>query len=472
MGKVEELVKNSCRAAEAFRRIGQHDTDEIVRAVYLAAMTERVRLAKLAHQETGIGRWEHKVLKNVMAAQLVYEDIKNQRTAGIISEDRRQGLAEVAQPLGPILGFIPVTNPTSTTIFKCLIAMKTRNPLIFCTHQAARQSAAAAAEVCYAAALRAGAPEHCIQWVDKASPETVDELMSNPRLALILATGSNTLVHKAQTSGTPVIGVGPGNVPVYIGASADVPFAIENIIESKTFDNGAVCASEQAVVVKWDVADRVIEEFKRQKAYFLTPEQTEKVGRVAYDPGQGTMRATAVGQPVAKIAEQAGIGIPEETVLLIAVLEGVGPQYPLSAEILAPLLAFYIEEDFDAAIRRCSEITRYGGSGHTAVIYSNRDERVEYFSRVIDAGRILVNMPSTHGALGGIYNTLNPSFTLACGSGGHNITTDNITARHLLNIHRIARRRPNPRWTALSPTRMIDERIPAETLEAEFNKNY
>lgn len=472
MATVKELIQNSCRAAEGFRRLGQHDTDEIVRAVFLAAMSERIGLAKMAHEETGIGRWEHKAVKNGMAALLVYDDIKNQKTVGVISEDLRQGLAEVAQPLGPILGFIPIANPTSTVIFKSLISMKTRNSLILCPHQAARRSVAAAAEVCYRAALRAGAPEYCIQWLDKASPETLEDLMSSPRLALILATGSNSLVHKAQTSGTPVIGVGPGNVPVYIGTSADVPFAVRNIIESKTFDNGAVCASEQAVVVKWEEADRVIEEFKKQKAYFLNREETDKVSRVAYDPEQGTMRATVVGQSVQRIAQQAGLRIPMETVLLIAVLEGVGREYPLSAEILAPILAFYIEEDFDAGIRRCSEITRFGGAGHTAVIYSNQDERIEYFSRVIDAGRILVNMPSTQGALGGIYNTLSPSFTLGCGSGGHNITTDNISARHLLNIHRIARRRPNPRWMALRQDRLLEEAVPAKDIEAEFNKNF
>ena len=472
MPKAEEIIARAWQAADSFHNLGQANTDAIVRSVYLAALAERVRLAKLAHEETGIGVWQHKVIKNVIATQLVYEDIKSQKTMGVISEDPRSGIAEVAQPLGPILGLIPVTNPTSTTIFKCLISLKTRNALIICPHQAARRSIAAAAEVCYQAALRAGAPDDCIQWLDKVGPDTVAELMSNPRLALILATGTDTLVRKAHTSGTPVIGVGPGNVPVYIGVSADIPFAVKSIISSKTFDNGSVCASEQAVVVRWEAADRVVEEFKKEGAHFLTPEETEKVGRIAYDPDRASMTAIVVGQSALAIAQRAGIEVPPNTILLIAPLQGVGRNHPLSAEILAPILAFYIEDDFDDAIRRCSEITKFGGTGHTAVIYSNRDERIEYFSRVIEAGRILVNMPSTQGALGGIFNTLSPSFTLGCGTGGNNITTDNITARHLLNIHRIARRRPNPRWSSLDQKILVDEKVLPETIESEFNRNY
>jgi acetaldehyde dehydrogenase/alcohol dehydrogenase len=472
MSKAEDIVARAVQAADDFRSLGQKNTDTIVRAVYLAALAERVRLAKMAHEETGLGLWQHKVIKNFIATQLVYEDIKNQRTVGVIAQDPRSGVAELAQPLGPILGLIPVTNPTSTTIFKALISLKTRNALIVCPHQAARRSIAAAAEVCYQAALRAGAPDGCIQWLDKAGPETTAELMSNPQLALILATGTDSLVRKAHTSGTPVIGVGPGNVPVYIGISADIPFAVQNIIDSKTFDNGSVCASEQAVVVRWEVADRVIEEFKTQHAYFLTPPEVDMVGQFAYDGERGSMTAAVVGQSAAEIARRAGFEVPPETTILMASLKGVGPKYPLSAEILAPILAFYIVDDFDDAIQRCSEITRFGGTGHTAVIYSNRDERVEYFSRVINAGRILVNMPSTQGALGGIYNTLSPSFTLGCGTGGNNITTDNITARHLLNIHRIARRRPNPRWASLDIPQLLNERTSPETIESEFNRNF
>jgi acetaldehyde dehydrogenase/alcohol dehydrogenase len=472
MSRAEEIMERACRAAAAFRAFEQKETDAIVRAIYVAALTERVRLAELAYRETGIGVLQHKVVKNTIAAQLVYADIKNQKTIGVISEDSNSGIVEVAHPLGPILGFIPVTNPTSTMIFKALISVKTRNALIISPHQAARRSISAAAEVCYQAALQAGAPSDCIQWLDKPTPETVTELMSNPRLALILATGTDTLVRKAHTSGTPVIGVGPGNVPVYIGETADIPFAVRSIIESKTFDNGSVCASEQAIVVKRAVARFVKEEFEKQHGYFMTTEQVDKVGRIAFDRERGAMAPAVVGQSVQKIAQMAGIDIPADTILLIAPLSGVGRDHPLSAEILAPILAFYVENYFDDAIQRCSEITRYGGTGHTAVIYSNTDERIKYFSQVIDAGRILVNMPSTQGAIGGIYNTLSPSFTLACGTGGHNITTDNITARHLLNIHRITRRRPNPRWMSLQTSLFMNEEIPGELMDFEFNRNF
>jgi acetaldehyde dehydrogenase/alcohol dehydrogenase len=296
--------------------------------------------------------------------------------------------------------------------------------------------------------------------------------MAHRGLALILATGTSSLVREAYSSGTPVIGVGPGNVPDYMGATADVPFAVRSIIQSKMFDNGSVCASEQAVVVKKDLSAQVIKEFEKQKAYFMSPEEIDRVNKIAFDSERRIMMATVVGQSVQNIARSAGITVPEDTTLLIAQLDGVGRDYPLSAEILAPILAFYVERDFDAAIQRCTEITQYGGRGHTASIYSNLDERIEYFSQVIDAGRILVNMPSTQGALGGIFNSLSPSFTLACGTGGNNTTTDNISCEHLLNIHRITRRRPNPRWMSFNLEKFIDDSVPAETLEKDYNRNF
>lgn len=472
MPPAPDLIQNATVAALAFRDLDQAKTDAIVRAVYLAALEHRVDLAKMAHEETQVGKWEDKVLKNVIATQLVYDDIKNQRTVGVVGIDDRNGIVEVAQSIGPILAFIPVTNPTSTTIFKCLIALKTRNPIIFSPPGGARRCTAAAAEICYQAARNVGAPEHCIQWLGRPTEELLQELMTHRRLAMILATGTNSVVQKASKSGTPNIGVGPGNVPVYIGRTADIPFAVRCIVESKTFDYGTICASEQAIVVKRQVSDEVIAEFKRQKAYFMAPDEIEAVGRIAYDPERGMMRPTVVGQSVQAIARSAGITVPDDAVLLIGKLDAVGPEHPLSAEILAPILAFYIEDDFEAGIYRCSEITRFGGIGHTAVIYSNTDERIEYFSRTIQASRILVNMPAAQGALGGIYNTLHPSFTLSCGSGASNPTTDNITVRHLLNIHRVTRRRPNPRWEKFDKSRFLDPAIPATDIESQFNRNF
>jgi acetaldehyde dehydrogenase/alcohol dehydrogenase len=298
------------------------------------------------------------------------------------------------------------------------------------------------------------------------------ELMGHRAIALILATGTHELVKASYSSGTPTIGVGSGNVPVYIGTSADIPFAVYHILYSKTFDNGSVCASEQAIVVKKDNAQSVIAEFKKQGAYFMNEEEIEKVGRIAYDKERRTMAATVVGQSVQRIAEMAGINVPEETSVLIAILKGVGPEYPLSAEILAPILAFYIEEDFESAIKRCIEITQFGGIGHTAAIYSNNPERIEYFSRALNVARILVNTPTTHGALGGMFNTLVPSFTLSCGSGGKNSTTDNISTKHLLNIHRICRRHINDKWFNFDMRKFLDESIHATIIEHEFHKNY
>jgi acetaldehyde dehydrogenase/alcohol dehydrogenase len=471
MSMADDILTRAVRSAASFRALGQRETDAAVRAVYLAALDARVALARLAHEETGIGVWQDKVVKNVIAALLVYEDIKDQKTVGVISEDSKTGIIEVAQPLGPILGFVPVTNPTSTAIFKALIALKTRNPLIVCPPQGARRSVAEAVRVCYEAARRAGAPEDCLLCLDRPSRQTVEEIMRDPLLALILATGKDSLVRRAASSGTPVLGVGPGNVPVYIGVSADIPFAVRSIIESKTFDHGSVCASEQAVVVRRDVAERVFEEFRKQGAHILTFEECERVSRLAFDPDRGAMNPSIVGRSARDIAGRAGVPVPPETVLLVAILDAVGPDAPLSAEILAPILALYVAEDFDEAISRSSQITRYGGAGHTAVIYSNTDERIEYFSRVIDASRILVNTPSTQGAIGGIYNTLSPSFTLSCGSGGRNITTDNITARHLLNIRRITRRQPNARWFSLDRNALADEAVSAEEIEAAFRRN-
>lgn len=468
----DTLLQNAVQAARQFRQLDQEATDRIVEAVYLAALDARIDLAKQAVEETGLGVWQDKVVKNLIATQLVYDDIRHQRTVGVISREDCDGIVEVAQPVGPVLGFVPVTNPSSTTIFKILIALKTRNPIIISPPQAARRTCVAAAQLCLAAAREAGAPEHAIQWLTKPTPRAVDSLMNDPRLALILATGTSRLVQKALQTGRPVLGVGPGNVPAYIGATADVHFAVHGIMESKLLDNGTVCASEQAVVVKQSMLDEVLEQFAGHQCHLLSPAEVEAVGKVAFDPERGTMTAAVVGQSAEHIARMAGIEVPAGTRLLMARLDGVGPEHPLSAEILAPILALYVESDFDTAIARCSEVARYGGTGHTAVIYSNNRERIEYFSRVVDAGRILVNVPSTQGALGGMVTGLEPSFMLSCGPGGGNVTMDNITARHLLNIHRIARRRPNPRWQALSPDDLLNPAIDGAELARRYRQNF
>jgi acetaldehyde dehydrogenase / alcohol dehydrogenase len=470
--KAGELLKNAALAAGAFEMFDQEKTDRIVEEVYKAGFDARISLAHMACEETGLGVFEHKVIKNVLSTQVVYEDIKNEKTVGIISEDEHSGITEIAQPLGPVLAVIPVTNPTSTVMFKILISLKTRNPIIISPSPRAAKCCSEAARICYEAALRADAPEYCVQWIEEPAIELTQALMAHRGIAMILATGGPGLVKAAYSSGTPALGVGPGNVPVFIDESADIPYAVRTIILSKTFDNGTICASEQAIVVEQKIADRVRSEFKKQKCYFLNPDETAKVEKVAVDPKTGLMSPSVVGQPVEVIASLAGISVPPETKIIIAEQEGVGAAYPLSGEVLAPILAFYVREDLKSAIKTCIELNYLGGLGHTASIYANNDERVNEFAAIMSAGRIVVNTPSAQGAVGGIFNDLHPSFTLGCGTWGKNITTENITAHHLLNIKRICRRRDNLKWSAFPTEKYFDESLSADDLLQEFHKNY
>jgi len=438
---IEKIVGNAVRAAEDFRHYSQKQTDRVVEAVYRAGFNSRVHLAKLTHKETKLGKWEDKVIKNVIATRFVYQDIRDVKTVGVIAEDKEQEVVEVARPVGPIFAITPITNPSSTVLFKILISMKSRNPIIIRPHGSARKCSVEAARICYEAALDAGAPVNCVQWIKTSTEQELLALMAHKRIALILATGSVSLVQAAFRSGNPAIGIGPGNVPVYIGRSADVPFAVEQILISKVFDYGTVCASEQAVVANRHNADEVIREFKKRKAYFLSEEEIKRLEPVAFNKEQRVMKVEVIGQSASIIAEMAGIKVPPDTTVLIAPLEEVGIQSPLSLEILAPILAFYIADDFEQAIELCRQINQHGGLGHTASIFSNDVESIAYFASAVNAGRVLVNTPASHGALGGTYNKLKPSLMLACGTGGKNITTDNITAQHLLNIHRVARRK-------------------------------
>ena len=469
---VDQIMKKAICAAGIFSQLNQEHTDRIVRAVYEAGFNNRIKLAKLAHEETGLGNWKDKVIKNVVATQLVYEDLKNLKTVGTISEDPERGITEIAQPIGPIFALIPTTNPTSTVMFKILIALKSRNPIIIGPPSKATKCCNEAARICYEAALSQDAPEDCIQWLKATSREQTHALMSHKKLALVLATGGSSLVGAAYSSGTPAIGVGPGNVPVFIEQSADPEFAVDQILISKTFDNGTICASEQAIVVEQPLADKVKDILKKRKAYFLSEEEIEKLQAIAFDPQRGIMNSAIVGQPAEKIAKMAKINAPSDVVLLIAPLKGIGKEYPLSCEILAPILAFYVADNFDHAVNVCIDLNFHGGIGHTASLFSNNEDKIKEFSSVMNAGRIVVNMPSSQGAVGGLYDTLHPSFTLGCGSGGKNITTDNITATHLLNIQRIARRRVNNRLEHFDKSLYFDESLDTETIEAEFNRNY
>ena len=470
--EINQYLDNAQQASAIFNQLDQAQTDRIVKAAHLAGLNSRVKLAKMAVEETGIGKWEDKVLKNVVATQYVYEDIKDLKTVGVISEDFVSGITEIAQPIGPILGIIPSTNPTSTVMFKILIALKTRNPIILSFNPRAEKCCSETARIMYEAALKEDAPEDCIQWIHNPCRAKTGLLMPDKRLALILATGGEGLVHSAYSSGTPALGVGPGNVPVFIEDSADIIFAVDQIMLSKTFDNGTICASEQAIIVENKNRALVLKEFEKLNAYIVPEHEIKQLEAVAYNREKGVMNVEIVGKSAAFIAKKAGLNAPTDVRLLIAEQTAVGNDNPLSSEILAPIIAFYAAEDFDHAVQICIDLNFHGGMGHTASIFSNDDDKILQFSMVMNAGRIVVNSPSALGAVGGMYNTLHPSFTLGCGSGGHNITTDNVTAKHLLNIQRITRRRVNQRMVDFNNKLYYDETVSPEKIESEFNRNY
>jgi len=467
----DEMLERAQIAAAVFHQFDQEETDRIVESVYRAGFDARVRLAKMAREESGIGNWEHKVLKNVIATQMVYESIRHQKTVGIISENHVTGITEIAQPLGPIFAIIPVTNPTSTILYKTLICLKSRNPVIFSVHRNAVEAGRETVRICYEAALKAGAPDDCLQMVQVHSRELTQALMTHANLALILATGGTGLVKAAYSSGNPAIGVGPGNVPVFIDRSADIPFAVGSILSSKTFDNGTVCASEQAIVVEKEISQKVSAEFEKQGGHFLTPEEVLKLEKVAIEPESGTMHPDIVGRAAGHIAEKAGIDVPEGTRVLLAPLKGIGKGYPLSGEVLAPILGYYECDSYHEAINTCIDLNYLGGIGHTASIYANDDNRVAEFARIMNAGRIVVNTPSSQGAVGWTFNTLSPALTLGCGTGGKNITTENITATHLINVQRVARRRPNYNFSHFDVSRYMSESFTHQDLNSEYYNN-
>jgi acetaldehyde dehydrogenase/alcohol dehydrogenase len=468
----ELLIEKARIAAAVFQQLNQKETDKVVEAVFRAAFNARISLAKMAAEETGIGVFEHKVIKNTVASQMVYESIRHMQTVGIISDDPVTGITEIAQPLGPILAVIPITNPTATILYKALICLKSRNPVIFSVHRNGGNCGKEAVRICYEAALKAGAPDDCLQIVPEHSRELTQALMTHPGIALILATGGTGLVRAAYSSGNPAIGVGPGNVPVLIDISADIPFAVENILLSKTFDNGTICASEQSIIVEEAIAKKVLAEFARQGAYILDAEETRKLERAVIDPSNGQMNGAIVGKSVGFISALAGISVPPNTSVLIAPMNGIGRNYPLSGEVLAPVLTFYRCKTYQEAVKTCIDLNYLGGIGHTVSIFANNEKRISDFSRIMNAGRIVVNTPSAQGAATGTYNTLTPALTLGCGTGGKNITTENISTHHLINIQRVARRRPNFRWMTFDLSNYFNEKFTDKDLDSKYYKNY
>jgi acetaldehyde dehydrogenase / alcohol dehydrogenase len=467
----DEVVGRADEAARIFRRFSQEQVDRIVEAVYRAAWTARIDLARLAIEETAMGVLEDKILKNAYATLLVYEDIRAKRTVGVVNHDPIMGISEVAKPRGPVLATIPVTNPTSTTIFKALVCMKTRNPVVFSPHRGARKCIKETSRILAEAAEAAGAPRNAIQCVTRSQSEYVEHMMRHPKLALILATGTSSVVKLAQMSGTPTLGVGPGNVPVYVHRSADLPMAARAIVFSKTFDNSTICGSEQALVVEPDVDVRFRPLLEQQGAYYCTPEEVRALGPVCVDTERRRMKAEVVGQPAQFLAARAGFTVPPGTRILVGEVDRVGPDCPLSYEILAPVLAYYSVDNYEQAFEMCAAINRWGGIGHTVSLYANDDQVVEGFA-MLNAGRILVNTPSSQGAIGGSFNTLRPSLTLACGTDAGNVSTDNISTDHLLDIHRVARLRPNSRWHDKARARSLDETVDADAIREIYNRNW
>ncbi|HEY3376761.1 MAG TPA: aldehyde dehydrogenase family protein, partial [Armatimonadota bacterium] len=445
------LVSRAQDALKGFQTFTQAEVDAIVKAMALAGVSHRLELARMAVDETHKGVFEDKVIKNQFATEYIYNDIKNLKTVGVIAEDPQAGTVEIAEPVGIIAGITPVTNPTSTTMFKAISALKARNPIIFAFHPQAQQCSAAAARLLRDAAVDAGAPAHCIQWIEHPSVEATNALMQHPGIALILATGGGAMVKAAYSSGKPALGVGPGNVPVYIEHTADINMAVNDILMSKTFDNGMICASEQSVIIDEAIAEQTVARFISQGAYVLNPAEVLKVEALAIDSKKCAMSPAVVGQPATKIAEMAGITVPAQTKVLIAPLQGVGPETPLSREKLSPILGLYTVKTTEEAFALCEQLLQFGGLGHTAGIFTNNPQIARAYGQRMPASRVLVNAPTSFGGIGDLYNTLVPSLTLGCGSYGGNSTSENVSVRNLLNIKRVSKRKERMKWFKVPP---------------------
>ncbi|MCM3271986.1 acetaldehyde dehydrogenase (acetylating) [Paenibacillus elgii] len=433
--EVRSLLQEAGQAQKLLEKMTQSQIDDIVAAMARAAEAEAVRLAEMAVEETGYGKVADKTAKNLFVARNVYGSMKDMKTVGIVRKDDERKVWEVAQPVGVVAAIIPSTNPTSTVMFKCMIALKARNAIVISPHPSALRCSLEAAKVMRQAAEKAGAPAGLIHCLSKPSVEASNELMRHKRTDVILATGGTAMVKAAYSSGKPAYGVGPGNVPVYVHHSANLSRAVSLILQSKTFDYGTICASEQAIVADASIKPQLVEELKRQGAYFLDEEQKRKVGSIL-TIGKG-LNPKVVGRSPQVIAEMAGFTVPPEARVLIAEETGVGHAYPFSVEKLSPVLALYTVKDWLEGCSRCMELLELGGLGHTLGIHCENESVIEAFGLEKPASRIVVNSGTTFGGIGATTG-ITPSFTLGCGSFGNNITSDNIGPQHLLNIKRVA----------------------------------
>ncbi len=447
--ELEALIERVEKAQKAYSRFTQKQVDEIFRQAAIAANDARISLAKEAARETGMGIVEDKVIKNHFASEYIFHQYKDTKTCGIIERDTTFGTIKVAEPVGILCGIIPTTNPTSTAIFKALISLKTRNAIIFSPHPRAKGCTVNAARVVLEAAVKAGAPDDIVGWIDEPSIEMTNQLMTHPKINMILATGGPGMVKAAYSSGKPAVGVGAGNTPALIDETADVKMAVSSVLMSKTFDNGVICASEQSMVVHKDIYEEVKQELQERGAYILNKTEKPKIAELILDPRRGTVNPAIVGQSAATIAGLAGLKVDIKTKVLIGEVKDIDHKEPFAHEKLSPCLALYKCKDWEEGVDMARRLVELGGIGHTSVIYTDpmNTDRIDYFGNIMKTGRILVNMPSSHGAIGDLYNfKLAPSLTLGCGSWGGNSVSENVGVKHLINVKTVAERRENMLW--------------------------
>ncbi|MFW7366907.1 bifunctional acetaldehyde-CoA/alcohol dehydrogenase [Vagococcus fluvialis] len=460
---IDQLVQKAHVALEKMETLNQEQVDKIVYEMSLAAIDQHMPLAKLAVEETGRGVYEDKAIKNMFASESIWNNIKHNKTVGVINEDKQTGIVEIAAPIGVLCGVTPTTNPTSTTIFKAMIALKTRNPIIFAFHPAAQKSSAEAARVVRDAAIKAGAPVDCIQWVEDPSLEATSSLMNHEGIASVLATGGSGMVKAAYSTGKPAIGVGPGNTPAYIEKTAKIKRAVNDLIVSKTFDNGMICASEQGIIVDKEIYDEVKKEFQAHQVYICSGKEKDLIENYVMNESKTAVNPEVVGKPATEIAEKAGLKVPAGTKMIIVELAGTGKEHPLSLEKLSPVLAM-VKSNSHAEAFKLAEQMLETGLGHTACIHTEDEDLQIAYALKMKACRILVNTPTSQGGIGDIYNEMIPSLTLGCGSYGKNSISQNVTTVNLLNYKTLAKRRTNMQWFRL-PNRIFFEKNSIQYLQ-------
>lgn len=445
-GMINELVSNAKKALEEYMKLDQEQVDKITEAMALAGLSAQMELAKMAVEETGRGIFEDKVTKNIFSTEYIWHSIKHEKTVGVVEDNVDDSYMEIAEPVGIVCGVTPTTNPTSTTLFKSIICAKTRNPIIFGFHPSAQQCSKRAAEIVRDAAIKAGAPEYCVQWIEHPSVEATGLLMNHPDVATILATGGPGMVKAAYSAGKPALGVGPGNTPCYIEKSANIKQAVHDLILSKSFDNGMICASEQAAIIDSEIYDEAVGFMKYHGCYFAKPDEIQKIQDVVINVEKMAVQPWVVGQYPWQIAEKAGITIPKETKVLCVELPGTNAEkYPLALEKLSPVLAVVKADTTDHAFEMCEEMLKHG-AGHTAVVHSTDEAIIERYGETMQASRVVVNSPASFGAIGDVYNSMAPSLTLGCGSYGKNSVSENVSAKNLVNRKKVAKRRLNMQW--------------------------